>query len=206
METSRVHVFSGTFSILAISPDSKLMGVAVASGSTYVGDRVPHAKPGIAVVATQAYTNVIYGIKGLELLMNGLTPQKALNTLLGEDPERNLRQVAIMNFKREKAVFTGADAPEYHGKVIGEDYIVIGNLLSRKEVVSSMAKQFESSNGDLAWKMVEALKAGSESGGDKRGEKSAALVVVGAEKVEVEIKIGAHKNAVEELFRKLKSQ
>jgi uncharacterized Ntn-hydrolase superfamily protein len=206
METSRANVFSGTFSILAISPDSKLMGAAVASGSTCVGDRVPHVKPGIGVVATQAYTNVIYGIKGLELLMNGLTPQKALNALFWEDPERNLRQVAMMNFKKEKAVFTGANAPEHRGEVIGEDYIVIGNLLSRKEVVSSMAKQFESSRGDLAWKLVEALKAGSGSGGDKRGEKSAALVVVGVEKVEVEIKIDMHKNAVEELFRKLKSQ
>jgi uncharacterized Ntn-hydrolase superfamily protein len=206
VETSRANVFSGTFSILAISPDSKLMGVAVASGSTCVGDRVPHVKPGIGVVATQAYTNVIYGIKGLELLVKGLTPQKALNALFWEDPERNLRQVAMMNFKREKAVFTGANAPEHRGEVIGEDYIVIGNLLSRKEVVSSMAKQFESSRGDLAWKLVEALKAGSGSGGDKRGEKSAALVVVGVEKVEVEIKIGAHENPVEELFRKLKSQ
>jgi uncharacterized Ntn-hydrolase superfamily protein len=206
METSRANVFSGTFSILAISPDSNLMGVAVASGSTYVGDRVPHAKPGIGVIATQAYTNVIYGIKGLELLMKGLTPQKALNTLLGEDAERDLRQVAIMDFKRGKAVFTGINVPEYHAEITGEDYIVIGNLLSRKELISNMAKQFESSNGDLAWKMVKALKAGSESGGDKRGEKSAALVMIGTEKVEVEIKVSAHKNPVEELFRKLKAQ
>jgi uncharacterized Ntn-hydrolase superfamily protein len=206
MGTIRANLFSGTFSILAISPDSKLMGVAVASGSTHVGDRVPHAKPGIGVIATQAYTNVIYGIKGLELLMKGSSPQKALRTLLREDPERNLRQVAIMNFKKAKAVFTGANAPEHHGEIIGEDYIVIGNLLSRKEVVNSMAEQFESSSGNLAWKMVEALKAGSESGGDKRGEKSAALVVVGSEKVEVKIKVGAHRNPVEELFRKLKSQ
>lgn len=207
METFGAKIFSGTFSILAISPDSNLMGVAVASGSTYVGNRVPHAKPGIGVIATQAYTNVIYGIKGLELLMNGLTPQETLSTLLREDPERNLRQVAIMNFKKEKAVFTGADAPEYHGEIMGDDYIVIGNLLSKKEVISNMAQEFESSNGgDLAWKMVKALKAGSESGGDKRGEKSAALVMIGAEKVEVEIKIGAHKNPVEELFRKLKLQ
>jgi uncharacterized Ntn-hydrolase superfamily protein len=202
----RANLFSGTFSILAISPDSELMGVAVASGSTHVGDRVPHAKPGIGVIATQAYTNVIYGIKGLALLMKGSSPQKALNTLLREDPERNLRQVAIMNFKKEKAVFTGANAPEHHGEIIGEDYIVIGNLLSRKEVINSMAEQFESSSGNLASRMVEALKAGSESGGDKRGEKSAALVVVGAEKVEVKIKIGAHKHPVEELFHKLKSQ
>jgi len=199
-------MFSGTFSILAISPDSKLMGVAVASGSTYVGDRVPHAKPGIGVIATQAHTNVTYGIKGLELLMKGLTPQETLNTLLVEDRLRNLRQVAILDFKKEKAVFTGANAPEYHGEMIGEYYIVIGNLLSSKEVITNMAKQFEGSNGDLALKMVKALKAGSESGGDRRGEKSAALVVIGTETVEVEIKIGVDENPVEELFRKLKSQ
>jgi len=204
METARANAFSGTFSILAISPDCKLMGVAVASGSTCVGDRVPHAKPGIGAIASQAYTNVIYGIKGLELLMKGLTPQETLNTLLGEDSERELRQVAIMDFKERKAVFTGASAPEHHGEIVGENYIVIGNLLSRKEVVSGMAKQFESSSGDLAWRMVKALKAGREGGGDKRGEKSAALIVVNTEKVEVEIKVGAHENPIEELLRKLK--
>jgi uncharacterized Ntn-hydrolase superfamily protein len=202
----RAKVVSGTFSILAISPSSELMGVAVASGSTYVGDRAPYAKPGIGVIATQGYTNVCYGVRGLELLVKGLTPQKALNRLLREDPERNLRQVAMMDFKGEKAVFTGANAPEYHGEIIGEDYIVIGNLLSKKEVVTSMSEQFESSSGNLAWKMVKALKAGSESGGDKRGERSAALVVIGTEKVEVEIKIDVHENPVEELFRKLKSR
>jgi len=204
METARANAFSGTFSILAISPDSKLMGVAVASGSTCVGDRVPHAKPGIGAIASQAYTNVIYGIKGLELLMKGLTPQETLNTLLGEDPERGLRQVAIMDFKRRKAVFTGASVPEHHGEIVGENYIVIGNLLSRKEVISDMAKQFESSSGDLAWRMVKALKTGREGGGDKRGEKSAALIVVNTEKVEVEIKVDAHENPIEELLRKLK--
>jgi uncharacterized Ntn-hydrolase superfamily protein len=197
---------SGTFSMLAISADSNKMGVAVASGSTYVGDRVPHVRPRVGVIATQAYTNATYGINGLELLMNGLKPQEVLNTLLGADPEKNLRQVAIMNFKREKAVFTGADAPKYHGEIMGDNYIVIGNLLSGKEVISNMAKQFESSNGGaLAWRMMRALKAGSESGGDKRGEKSAALVVIGTQKVEVEIKIGVHENPVEELFHRLKS-
>ena len=65
----------GTFSILAISPDSRLMGVAVASGSISVGDRVAYAKPGVGVIATQAYTNVAYGIKGLELMENGLSPK-----------------------------------------------------------------------------------------------------------------------------------
>jgi uncharacterized Ntn-hydrolase superfamily protein len=192
----------GTFSILAISPDSTLMGVAVASGSTSVGDRVPHAKPGVGVIATQAYTNVTYGIKGLELLARGLSPKQILDRLLMEDPGRELRQVAIMDFKRRKAVFTGANAPEFRGEIVGESCVVFGNLLAEK-VVKSMAEEFERSSGDLAWRMARALKAGSESGGDRRGEKSAALIVVSTEKVELEIKVATHANPVGELFQKL---
>jgi len=193
----------GTFSILAISPDSRLMGVAVASGSTSVGDRVPHAKLGVGVIATQAYTNVSYGIKGLELLANGLSPKDVLDRLLMEDSGRELRQVVIMDFKRRKAVFTGAKIPEFYGEIVGESYVVVGNLLAEKEVVKSMAEKFERSSGDLAWRMAKALKAGSEYGGDRRGEKSAALIVVSTEKVEVEIKVDKHVNPIRELFQKL---
>jgi uncharacterized Ntn-hydrolase superfamily protein len=194
---------TGTFSILAISPDTKSMGIAVASGSTSVGDRVPHAKPGVGVIATQAYTNVAYGIKGLELLASDLSPKQTLDRLLMKDSERELRQVAIMDFNGRKAVFTGVNAPEFRGEIVGESYVVIGNLLAAKEVVNSMAKEFEGSSGDLAWRMARALKAGSESGGDRRGEKSAALIVVSTEKVEVEIKIGKHANPIGKLFQKL---
>ena len=193
----------GTFSILAMSPTSELIGVAVASGSTSVGERVPHAKPGVGVIATQAYTNVAYGIKGLELLTNGLSPKEVLNRLLMEDPGRELRQVAIMDFKRRKAVFTGVKAPKFRGQIVGESYIVAGNLLAGKQVVSSMAREFENSSGDLALRMARALKAGSESGGDKRGENSAALIVISTEKVEVETKVDKHVNPIEELFRRL---
>jgi len=193
----------GTYSILAISPDYRLMGIAVASGSTSVGDRVPHAKLGVGVIATQAYTNITYGIKGLELLANGLSPKDVLDRLLMEDLGRELRQVAIMDFNGRKAVFTGVNAPEFRGEIVGEGYVVVGNLLARKEVVKSMAEEFERSSGDLAWRMAKALKAGSECGGDRRGEKSAALIVVSTEKVEVEIKVDKHVNPIGELFQKL---
>jgi len=193
----------GTFSILTISLDSRLMGLGVASGSTSVGNRVLHAKPGIGVIATQSYTNIAYGIKGLELLAKGLSPKEALDELLMDDPGRELRQVAMMDFKRRKAVFTGCEAPIFHGEVLGEDYVIVGNLLAGKEVVDSMAREYESSSGNLALRMAKALKAGSESGGDKRGEKSAALIVISTEKVEVNLKIDRHTNPVRELFRKL---
>ena len=194
---------TGTFSILAISPDSRLMGVAVASGSTSVGERVPHARPGVGVIATQADTNLAYGIIGLKLLTEGLIPKEALNRLLMEDLERELRQVAIMDFQRRKAVFTGAKTPGFHGELVGENCVVIGNLLTGQEVVNSMTEEYEMSSGDLTQRLAMALKAGSESGGDKRGEKSAALIVVSTEKVETEIKIDVHEKPIEELCRKL---
>ncbi len=195
---------TGTFSILAISNDSKFMGIAVASGSASVGDRVPHAKPGVGLIATQAHTNVAYGIKGLELLTKGVAPKKVLDRLLMEDPRRELRQVAIIDFKKRKAAFTGVKTPEFRGEVVGKSYIAIGNLLTRKEVINNMVKDFESSSGDLALRLTMALKAGSESGGDRRGEKSAALIVVSAKKVEVEIKVDLHDHPIEELYSMLR--
>jgi uncharacterized Ntn-hydrolase superfamily protein len=110
-----------------------------------------------------------------------------------------------MDFKRRKAVFTGANVPTYSEEIIGENCIAIGNLLSRKEVISNMVKKFENSSGDLTLRIAKALKAGNKSGGDKRGEKSAALIMISSEKVEVEIKVGQHENPVEELLRKLKT-
>jgi uncharacterized Ntn-hydrolase superfamily protein len=158
-------VKSGTFSILALSKKHKIMGVAVASGSTAVGSRAPHAMPGVGVIATQAYTNLVYGIEGLKLLAKGLSPKQVLEKLIAKDPQREMRQVAIMNFAGEKAVFTGTRAPGCRGEIIGEDYAVIGNLLKSGKVLESMVECFEKSSGDLALRLLEALKAGSESGG-----------------------------------------
>lgn len=140
----------------------------------------------------------------MELLAKGLSPKEALDKLLVEDPERELRQVAIMDFKKRKAVFTGAKVPSFHGELLGENYVVIENLLTGKEVVNSMGKEFENSSGDLAQRLAMVLKAGNKSGGDRRGEKSAALILIDAEKVEAEIKIDVHKKPIEDLCRKLR--
>jgi uncharacterized Ntn-hydrolase superfamily protein len=195
---------TGTFSILALSSDSQSMGVAVASGSISVGQRVPHAQPGVGVIATQAYTRVAYGTQGLKLLSRGLSPTQALNLLLKEDQNREYRQVGIMDFKRRKATFTGCEVPQFHGRVIGIDYLVIGNLLAEQEVVDSMAQEFEDSGGELARRLIRALEAGRNRGGDRRGEKSAALIVVGMEEVKVQIRVYLHGSPVEELYRHLK--
>lgn len=194
---------TGTFSILARSCDHELAGVAVATGSTSVGERVPYAKPGVGVIATQGYTNITYGVKGVDLLAQELSPKEVLDQLLMEDFEREIRQVAMMDFKGRKAVFTGARAPRFCGEITGEQYVVIGNLLANEDVVKAMAEEFERSEGELAWRMVCALKAGSERGGDKRGEKSAALLVVGNDSLKIEMKVDVSADPIGELCRKL---
>ena len=196
---------TGTFSILAISEKHKLIGVAVASGSTSVGARVPHAKPGVGAIATQAYTNIAYGVEGLKLLEIGFSPAEALNKLLAEDSGRELRQVAFMDFAGRKAVFTGSNTPEWRGEIIGEDYIVVGNLLRNNKILKSMAMQFENSSGNLALRMAKALKTGSESGGDKRGERSAALIIVSDREVEVNLRVDFNENPVQELLHQLET-
>jgi uncharacterized Ntn-hydrolase superfamily protein len=121
-----------------------------------------------------------------------------------EDSDRELRQVAILDFKGRGSAFTGTRTPEFRGEIFGKDYMVIGNLLEEMEVVESMAKAYERSRGGLAWRMIRALEAGRESGGDRRGEKSAALIVVGAEKVEVRATVDEHETPIEALYRKLR--
>jgi len=137
----------GTFSIVARSSKFGLLGVAVASGSISVGNRVPHAKPGVGVVATQAYTNIAYGTKGLELMEGGTLPKEALDRILNEDSGRELRQVAMMDAEGNKAVFTGGRVPKWCRESSGKDYIAIGNLLARREVVDRMAEEFERIRG-----------------------------------------------------------
>ena len=135
----------GTFSILAKSPESGLLGVAVASGPTSVGHRVPHAKPSVGVVVTQALTNRTYGVKGLELMGSGASPKKALDELLKEDPWREFRQVAFMNAEGEKAFFTGGEVQGWKGELEGKNYVMIGNMLACELVLTAMATEFERS-------------------------------------------------------------
>ena len=169
-----------TFSIIALGAFEGRVGVAVATGSTYVADRVPHVRPGVGAVATQGYTLVSYGPMGLDLLEAGLRPDEALKALLEQDPGRELRQVGIMDLEGRFAVHTGSLTPEWRGHLTGPGYIIMGNLIAGPEVLKAMKKAFlEARNRglELGEALIRALNAGSRAGGDLRGERSAALFV-----------------------------
>lgn len=193
-----------TFSIIARDPERGLFGVAVSTAAPCVGAMVPHAKPGVGAIATQAYTNVRLGIDGLQLLELGLSPEAALTALLKEDAEAARRQAAGIDNRGRVFVYSGDGCVEWFGHRTGENYSVQGNMLVGEETIDAMAEAFERSTGHLAVRLLEALEAGQAAGGDKRGRESAALLVApfGPDPwSRIDIRVDLHPDPVAELCR-----
>jgi uncharacterized Ntn-hydrolase superfamily protein len=169
-----------TFSIVAIDPVNGDLGVAVASRVFGVGNHVPWAEAGVGAIATQASMNASYGPHGLELLKQGLTAQQVADKLLAEDTyeRKEGRQFAIVDAKGNIAVHTGQGANDWKGHIKGATFSVQGNILAGPQVAQAMAKAFENTKGELAERLLAALKAGDDAGGDSRGRQSASILVV----------------------------
>ena len=167
-----------TFSIVGYDPGTGDLGVAVQSKAFAVGTVVPWAEAEVGAIATQAFANPTYGSEGLKLLKDGLSVEQILERLLAADPEREVRQVGIVDAAGNVANHTGNDCLEWAGAVSGENYTAQGNSLAGEAVVEAMGKAFAETEGELADKLMAALFAGQEQGGDVRGQQSAALLVV----------------------------
>ncbi len=169
-----------TFSIVACDLADPSWGVAVASKFPAVGSVVPWAQAGSGAVATQSYANTSYGPEGLALMSNGISAGDILTRLLDEDPERESRQIGLVDNRGRAATFTGSDCHGWAGGIAGAGYAIQGNILSAAQVISAMEKEFLKSNADLPKRLYSALRAGDRAGGDKRGRQSAAIFVVKA--------------------------
>jgi uncharacterized Ntn-hydrolase superfamily protein len=167
-----------TYSIVARDAASGQLGVAVQSHWFSVGSVVPWAEPGVGAVATQSFVEVSYGPLGLELMRAGKTADQALAALLAGDEHPDVRQVAMIDARGDVAVHTGEHAIIEHCQHRGDSYSVQANLMLRSTVCDAMARAFETTEGDLAEKMMSALEAAQGEGGDIRGRQSAALLVV----------------------------
>ncbi len=169
-----------TFSIVAYDPARQEWGVAVHSRFLAVGAVVPWARAHAGAVATQSYANVRYGPAGLDWMEQGLSAPEALARLLAEDPDRELRQVGLVDRAGRAAAHTGQGCHAWAGHRVGDGYTCQGNILV-PGTVEAMAARFEAVRGgpgELADWLVEALAAGQEAGGDRRGQQAAAVLVV----------------------------
>lgn len=167
-----------TFSIVAIDRETGELGVAVQSKVPAVGAIVPFARAGVGAVATQAAANPSYGPKALERLAAGEAPDAVVKALTAADPQAGRRQLAVIDARGRVASHTGDGCLAWAGGRAGNGYAVQGNILAGREVVDAMAKAFEDSTGPLADRLIAALAAGQDAGGDKRGRQSAALLIV----------------------------
>lgn len=167
-----------TFSIVACDLKEQSWGVAVASKFPAVGAVVPYSQAGIGAVATQSFANTSFGPRGLELMANGCSANEALKQLLKDDPERELRQVGLVDARGGSATFTGSGCFAWAGGLTGKGYAIQGNILSGAKVVPAMEKAFLKTKGNLPSRLHAALLAGDHAGGDKRGRQSAAIYVV----------------------------
>jgi uncharacterized Ntn-hydrolase superfamily protein len=174
-----------TFSVLGYDPDTGEVGAAVQSRVFAVGNGVIWGEANVGVVATQAVVDVSYGPQALELLRQGISPQRVVETVLANDPnprpERwNIegRQFSVMDAKGNVATHTGPRASDWAGHRVGQYVSAQGNILAGEAVVDGMVEAFEATEGHLSFRLLAALEAGQAAGGDRRGMQSAAMLIV----------------------------
>jgi uncharacterized Ntn-hydrolase superfamily protein len=171
-----------TFSLVARDPSTGQFGVAVATCTLAVGRSAPWARAGVGAVATQATSRRGYGPQSLELLAAGVSASDALREQVQRDPDAAQRQVGVVGATGTPVAWTGGECLPACGHVLGADFAVQGNMLASRSVVPSLADAYGEATGDLATRLVSALAAGQEAGGDLRGRQSAALLVVSGQR------------------------
>lgn len=202
-----------TFSLVAYDPDTGDLGIAVESKFLGVGAVVPWAQAGVGAIATQAWANTAFGPRGLGLLKRGSTPKQAGARLLGSDKNARQRQFGIVDAKGRAFTYTGEGCFNWAGGRTGKNFAAQGNILASARVVDALAETFEAARGSLAERLIAALAAGQAAGGDKRGQESAALLVVrkkggyaGFNDKYVDLRVDDHPAPIEELKRLLDLQ
>jgi uncharacterized Ntn-hydrolase superfamily protein len=197
-----------TYSIAACDLEAGQWGVATQSKFLAVGSVVPWAEPHVGAIATQAYANPRYGSEGLVLLRDGLSAEQVVDRLTSADEGRDHRQLGIVDRDGQSASFTGEECLEWAGGKTGPCYAAQGNILVSGATVDALAETFEGSSGPLADRLLGCLDAAQAAGGDRRGQQSAAILVVEKDggyaklsDVVVELRVEDHERPLEELRR-----
>ncbi len=205
------EAFAHTYSIVARDSITGEMAVGVQSHWFSVGTLVSWGKSGVGVVATQSFVNPAYGPEGLKLMEDGKSAKAALDELISKDEGKAFRQVAFLDHTGKAAAFTGEKCVESALHHVGENFSVQANMMLNDDVIPAMKKAFRDHRDlPLAERIVKVLQAAEEAGGDIRGKQSAALIVVGAEKVsheweekKIDLRVDDHPEPLEELARLL---
>jgi uncharacterized Ntn-hydrolase superfamily protein len=191
-----------TWSIVARGPAGEF-GVAVASRFFAVGMLCAHARSGVGALATQALVNPHFGPRGLDYLSQGFSSGKAVKALIDADEGRNHRQIHVIDSRGSIAAYTGSACIDWCGHFAGEDFSVAGNMLTGPEVIEKTAASYRKNHAlKFAERLIAALQAGEQAGGDKRGRQAAALRIHATEDYPfLDIRVDDHEDPIAELQR-----
>ena len=191
-----------TWSLLARETDGTF-GVAIASKFFAVGALCVHTQRGVGAVSTQALMNPLLGPLGLKLMQSGTTSQQVIHDLLQTDAGSAQRQVHVLPLHGEAAAHTGESCIAWCGHVSGQDFSIAGNMLAGPQVLAETARVFQATEGmPLAERLILAMQAGEDAGGDKRGKQSAALRIHADEDyLQLDLRVDDHEDPLLELQR-----
>ena len=167
-----------TISIAGYCPNTGQLGIAISSSSIAVGARCPWLLAGVGAVSSQNITLPALGNLVLEQLEQGMTVEVALSASLATDQFSDYRQVTVINAKGQTACFSGSETLGTHRMVQSDHCVVAGNMLSDKSVIDAMVDNFSSTTGELTERLISALQAGVDAGGEAGPVHSAAVKVV----------------------------
>jgi uncharacterized Ntn-hydrolase superfamily protein len=171
-----------TFSVTARCQRTGELGIAVSTAAMCVGALVPYIRAGVGAVASQAFVNPYLGLLGLEFLESGMSASETVAELVRRDPGIGDRQVAVVDANDGAAAYSGDECIDWFGHSVGPGVAFAGNMLTGPETIDAMASSWRNTEDqDLVDRLLQAVQAGHQAGGDKRGHRSAAVRVLGAE-------------------------
>ena len=191
-----------TWSILARDAQGNL-GVAIASRFLAVGALTVHTRRSVGAIATQALLNPLYGAAGLALLTEGRQAADVVATLTAADAGREQRQLHVLPAAGPIAAHTGSHCVDWCGHEVDDDFSVAGNMLAGPQVVAATAQAYREAAGlPLAERLLAAMAAGEDAGGDKRGKQAAALRIHADEDYpQLDLRVDDHAEPIVELQR-----
>lgn len=167
-----------TYTVIARDPSDNAVGICIATSPFGVASRCPHVRPGVAAMSSQCHTNPKLGVIGLDLLANGVVPQKVLSALKDYDEYFEYRQIGIVTVTGALAVHSGKYGKDYTGHITGENFIVMGNGLASRAVVEAMDEAYRGNSGEMfEERLMRTIEAGFHAGGEPIGQRSSGMIV-----------------------------
>ncbi len=169
-----------TYSIIVLDKQSEILGIGVVSGSIAVGSRVPWGRYSVGGVVSQAYTNPGLGPIILGYMERGYSVEEAIKKALNMDKHPDFRQVAAMDWNGNATYYNGKNIPMEYGGFVYKECVSVANLVVSNEIPEILCKSYyENMDNDIGVSIIHALMEAHNIGGDRRGDRSSALLIIG---------------------------